>query len=179
MRTAGRFVLLGFAAVAVTVLLSVSIPAPAAHGVVRSSLASQLFNLINQDRAQAGLGPLQMSSQLNAEAQSWTNHMISTGDFQDDPGFASCFSLPGCVAAGSNVAEGFSTVQAMNAALMASPPHRANILGDYNLVGVGVAAASNGALWCTEDFALTGGVPSPGPHRHRHRPIGAASASPF
>jgi uncharacterized protein YkwD len=168
MKTAGRAVLVGLAMLAVTGLVSVLVPAPAAHGAVGSSLASQLFSLINQDRAQSGLAPLQMSPQLNAEAKAWTNHMVSTGDFRDDPAFASCFSLPSCVAAGSNVAEGFSSVQAINRGLMASPPHRANILGDYNLVGVGVVAAPNGTLWATEDFALTGGVPPPGRHRHRH-----------
>ena len=173
MRTAGRAVLFGLATLAVTALVSVSIPAPAAHGVVSSSLASQLFNLLNGDRAAAGLPSLQMSSQLNAEAQSWTNHMVSTGDFRDDPAYASCFSLPGCVAAGSNVAEGYSTVQAINGGFMASPPHRANILGDFDVVGVGVAAAPDGSLWATEDFASTTSVPPPGHHRH-HPPVPGA-----
>ena len=35
---------------------------------------------------------------------------------------------------------------------MASPSHRANILGDYNQVGIGVSVADDGRLWVTVVF---------------------------
>jgi uncharacterized protein YkwD len=35
---------------------------------------------------------------------------------------------------------------------MASPPHRANILGNYSHMGVGVAIDGSGRVWVTERF---------------------------
>jgi uncharacterized protein YkwD len=58
---------------------------------------------------------------------------------------------------GENLAMAPSVRQAQDL-LMASPPHRENILKpEYDRVGIGVVVAPNGERWFTEDFA--GGAP--------------------
>ena len=80
-----------------------------------------------------------------------------------------------------NVGFGPDTTALQNA-FMNSPPHRANILGDYNRVGVGAAFDGNGTLWVTLDF-IKGTRPRPAPRepfgqfenaagRERHSSVG-------
>lgn len=58
------------------------------------------------------------------------------------------------VSAGEDIAEGQPTVDSVVTAWMGSPPHRANILGDYNIIGTGFATSSdNQVYWCL-DFAF-------------------------
>ncbi len=52
---------------------------------------------------------------------------------------------------GENVGFG-PNVAALEQAFMNSAPHRANILGDYNRVGVGATRDSKGTLWVVVDF---------------------------
>ena len=48
---------------------------------------------------------------------------------------------------------GNMTADQMEAAWMASPPHRANIMnGAFTQVGVGIAFASDGRVWVCVDF---------------------------
>ena len=51
---------------------------------------------------------------------------------------------------GENIGFGYS-VQSLNDSLMASTGHRANIMGNYNRVGVGVVVQGT-HLWVTFDF---------------------------
>ena len=44
-----------------------------------SAGASQLFNLVNNERGNAGLPPLQWRDDIGAVAVSWTTQMASTG----------------------------------------------------------------------------------------------------
>src|SRR5207244_2769948 len=44
------------------------------------------------------------------------------------------------------------SVGSIQNAFINSPPHRANILGDYNRVGIGVVRDSNNTIWVTLDF---------------------------
>src|SRR5439155_20404421 len=70
----------------------------------------------------------------------------------------------------------------MHQAFMRSPGHRANILGDWNAVGVG--AYEGRLLWGTEDFAkvqpdeLATARPAPGLTPAPARRAGAAPARP-
>jgi uncharacterized protein YkwD len=49
--------------------------------------------------------------------------------------------------AGENLAQGFTDPQALTAAWMASPTHRANILDhDFNETGIGISNGKQGTL---------------------------------
>ena len=59
---------------------------------------------------------------------------------------------------GENVGRG-GTVDSLHKAFMASPGHKANILGDYNYAGIGTAS-SDGVLYVTVVFMKKGGGPT-------------------
>jgi uncharacterized protein YkwD len=105
------------------------------------------LQLVNQTRANAGVHPV--SWDPNTSAQSWADHLAATHSEGDDPGFA---NGPGCGHAG-NFAAASSVVEAHNA-LVASPPHYANMTGDYATVGIGVSRDSN-FTYVVEDYTRT------------------------
>ena len=59
-------------------------------------------------------------------------------------------------AGGEDIAEGQPDATSVVAAWMESPPHRANILGDFDRIGVGSARDSAGTVYWCADFALVG-----------------------
>ena len=130
-------------AVALTVL-GVATPAFASY-------SSTLASLVNHDRAAHGLAPLARSSALDAVASRWAHQMAANDKMSHNPSLAS--QVPsGWRALGENVAMGQPSPQAMEAAWMNSPGHRANILGSYTHVGVAFIVA-NGYTWGVEVFA--------------------------
>lgn len=159
--------------------LSVAVPAPAAHAAGEPTPATFL-SLLNDTRAGAGLAPLVLDPALGALARTWSLHMggvhARTGHPLVKPGaerdcersslchrpdlFAAIARLtPTWTAAAENIGYG-ATPAAVHAALLASPPHLANILGPFERVGIGVATDPvDGSLWVTFDF-VAGGVPA-------------------
>ena len=124
--------------------------------------------LINQQRLIYGLPAMNLSSELNSVAQSWTQTMISTGIF-------SHANLGGRLTAagynwsegGENIATGYLTPRDAVAGWMASLDHCQNILyPDYVSMGTGESAAPVGnfasgpATW-TQDFGVLVGQNSP------------------
>ncbi len=110
-----------------------------------------LLGAINAERSKARLTPLVESPEASALARSWAASMASAGvlahgTFGDRIGHV----FPDR-AAGEDIAGGQPTVSAVVAAWMASPGHRANILGPFNLIGVGEAVSPRGAVyWCVD-----------------------------
>lgn len=114
-------------------------------------LTRELYDLVNADRAAHGLPALGWDGQLAGLAQGWSQHMASTGglahrNMQEilNAGFSG---------AAENVLVGSCGMSAgqIEAAWMSSALHRRNILGGYNLVGIG-AVCANGRLWATQNF---------------------------
>lgn len=103
----------------------------------------------NTARAQNGLGALSLNSQLSTSAQLKANDMIAQNYWAHvSPGGTQpwyWFVQAGYdyVGAGENLAYGFSTSDAVTAGWMNSAGHRANILGDYQDVGYGIANGEN------------------------------------
>jgi uncharacterized protein YkwD len=115
---------------------------------------AELIAALNAERAKAGRVPrLVESPALNASALAWAKSMATQGVLTHGD-FARRISavVPGREAA-EDIAEGQTTVAEVVAAWMASPGHRANILGPYTQVGHGEATDSRGnRYWCV-DFA--------------------------
>ena len=111
--------------------------------------------LVNQDRAAAGLSPLAWSPCLGANAQAIANRIAAAGalnePYSDLQADLNC-GLGG--SAGEN--QGWCSCGAddgvMNTALMNSPDHKANILGNYHWIGTAWAIASNGYGYLAEEF---------------------------
>ncbi len=121
---------------------------PASETVVGGNLDGQAFEmiaLINQARTQAGLKPLVVNSALMRLAGERAS-ALANGPFTSDLAQygwpAQMEQAAGIQALGlgaENVAEASSVAQAF-ALLMASPPHRANMLDRYDTqIGVGIA----------------------------------------
>jgi hypothetical protein len=114
---------------------------------------------INASRAANGLAALSVDGGLRSHARNHTQDMIdadkiyhSTGDELKAAAGAGWSKL------GENVGRG-GTVDSLHKAFMASPGHKANILGDYNYAGIGTAS-SDGVLYVTVVFMKKGGGPT-------------------
>ncbi len=134
------------ALVLLSTLTVVGVLAPAASA---ASHESELLALMNSARAEAGLGPVTVHSDLTDDAVAWSQHMFSQGALSHNPNLASVTT--GWDKLGENVGLG-PTIGSLHDAFMASSSHRGNVLGDYEYVGVAVVAETPTKLWATVVF---------------------------
>jgi uncharacterized protein YkwD len=114
-----------------------------------TSDAFAYLSRLNAERHAHGLPSLTMRSDLNGVAQRWAAHMAAAHALSHNPGLVS--QVADWQAVGENVGSG-PTVADIDAAFMASPAHRGNVLDrTYNDVGIGTVR-SDGVLWITVDF---------------------------
>jgi uncharacterized protein YkwD len=119
---------------------------------------------INQERTSRSLRPLIFDLKIRDVARAWSDQMASSGNFVHNPNYAQQIP-PGWSRAAENIAMGSgtsATVAVLHQALMNSSGHRANILGDFTRVGVGVTV-SGGKMWVTQNFGKYANDPVPGP----------------
>ena len=128
----------------------------------------RVVELINVERTQADLDPLQIDSQLSQAAQVHTQSMAN-----DD--FFSHYGVDGSspferiqdtgyqyLAAAENIAAGYQTPEAVVEAWMGSAGHRANILNsDLTEIGVGYECLANdtGSVNYNSYWTTTFGTP--------------------
>lgn len=143
-------------------LFTVQVAAP-----VRADDALDVLTLVNQERANVGVGPLTLCARLNIAAQNHTNDMIAQQFFDHvnplsgkDPGDRITDAGYNWTAYGENIAVGYSTPQSVVAGWMGSSGHRANIL-DPSFVHMGLGSATgnymgfNSKYW-TQTFGAGG-----------------------
>lgn len=127
--------------------------------------------MTNQTRASVGLPPLVRDAGLDGMARQWSNHMagvyaVNGGQLVDaqaptncnltalchrpDLGSTLATIEPGWLRGGENIGMG-GDVEALGGAFVESSGHFANIVGDYNRVGIGVVADGD-RIWVTLDF---------------------------
>ena len=107
---------------------------------------------INAARASADLPPLAVDISLDQIAASWARSMASGGSLGHGPFADRVGSVYPNAAAGEDIAEGQPSPAEVVAAWMDDPPHRANILGPFDRLGVGLARADDGTLYWCADF---------------------------
>lgn len=105
--------------------------------------AAACVDAMNSQRDNADLLPFEGHECLASQAQQWAQEMERTGRMSHD-GFAQRLRACEFGVGSENVAWGYNTGAEVTAGWMASPGHRQNILGNYSVVGVGVA----GTYWC-------------------------------
>ncbi len=117
-----------------------------------STVERQVVELVNRQRAAYGLKSLTWNSALASGALLKARDLQQNRYFDhNSPTYGSPFNMMRSLgityrSAGENIAMGFSSAEAVVAAWMASPTHRANILnGSYGQIGVGYVA--NGGYW--------------------------------
>lgn len=118
--------------------------------VNRDDLATQVLNLVNQERTSRGLGALRMDSELTRAACVRAGEIAQSFSHTRPDG--SSWSTVSSVAYGENIAMGQQTAEKVVAAWMTSTSHRENILRQsYGSIGI-CAYKSNGVMYWVQLF---------------------------
>lgn len=127
-----------------------------------STEAEAVLNLVNDERAKAGLKPLKMSEELRSIANLKAKDMADNNYFSHtSPTYGSPFQMlqdfgVHYSAAGENIAAGQKTPQEVMNAWLNSSGHRANILNaNFDTLGVGVYHGGTYGVYWVQEF--TGG----------------------
>ncbi|MEX0834740.1 MAG: S-layer homology domain-containing protein, partial [Nitriliruptor sp.] len=137
------------AAILLTVVMTAGLVAPAAAGTVAPSLETELMALTNAERTNRGLPELRGSLQMARIAREWSNTMATEQNLYHRPNLGQAVD-GNWQRIGENVGVG-PNIPRIHQAFMDSPGHKANVLGDYTHVGVGVVE-HDGRLWLTLNF---------------------------
>jgi uncharacterized protein YkwD len=168
-RTAQRLL-----AVLSTVLVCAALVGPGASPATAAPSASgaemEFLQLLNRTRSDHGLAALQSDPGLIPIAREWSGAMASASKLshrQDLAAQVEARVTRSWTRVGENVGRGGS-VAGLHDAFLASPGHRANVVGQYNRVGVGVVITGD-TIWVTFNFmqgpaitGATGGSPPSG-----------------
>ena len=122
-----------------------------------SQFQQEVVNLVNEERAKAGLNALTVDMDVTAAAQARSKEQV-TSFSHTRPDGTKCFTAlaeQGVTyrSAGENIAFGQRTPKEVMNAWMNSEGHRANILSkNFTSIGVGLYESSNGTLYWTQMF---------------------------
>ena len=112
-----------------------------------SEFAEEVLRLVNIERANVGVQPLELSEDLTERANIRAEEIVEEFSHTRPDG-SSCFSILRGISyrtCGENIAAGSSTPEAVVEQWMDSPGHRANILNaNYKYLGVGYCYDENG-----------------------------------
>lgn len=117
----------------------------------------QIVNLVNEERAKAGLSPVTESSALSKAAYTRAQEISRNFSHTRPNGsyFSSILQQNGLsyISTGENIAYGQRTAQEVMNGWMNSASHRANILNpNYTTIGVGFYQGSNGTNYWSQLF---------------------------
>jgi uncharacterized protein YkwD len=127
--------------------------APAAHAAGNAD-ESGFYDATNSYRGQNGLAGLQYDAAASNVARAWSQQMANAATLSHNPNLVDQINsqvTTQWTRLGENVGFG-PTVDNIQNAFINSSAHRANILGDYNRVGIGTVRDSSGRIWVTLDF---------------------------
>ena len=121
-----------------------------------SATEADFLARINASRAANGLANLAVDGGLRSHARNHTQDMMDAGNiYHSTSAELQAAAGSGWSRLGENVGRG-GTPSSLHDAFMNSSGHRANILGDYNYVGVGTGS-TGGVLYVTVVFMKKGG----------------------
>jgi uncharacterized protein YkwD len=128
-----------------------------AASISTSTMNADIINGVNNYRKTRGLAPLRLLALAASEASRHSSNMASKkisfghGGF-DQRALAIANELNGTSSTGENIAFGKMTSKQVIDAWLKSPDHKANIEGNFNYTGVGVAKDSRGVVYYTQIF---------------------------
>ena len=124
-----------------------------------SSVEQQVLDLVNSERAKAGLKDLELDQELSNVAKTKSGDMRDNHYFSHtSPTYGSPFDMMksfgiGYTYAGENIAAGQTSASAVMKSWMNSPGHKANILnGNYTHIGVGYVQGGTYSRYWTQQF---------------------------
>jgi hypothetical protein len=127
---------------------------PAGAATTDSTSEAQFLRLLNLARAGSGRPMINLDATASNVARGWATSMANSGTLSHNPSYVSQinqFVTPDWTRVGENVGDGPS-VTSLQSAFWNSPGHKANMLGDYNRVGIGAVRDGSGQIWVTYDF---------------------------
>lgn len=134
-------------------------PSASTASANQSSYEQQVVNLVNKERAAAGLPALTVNATLSKVAEAKAADMRDNHYFDhQSPTYGSPFDMMrqfgvSYTSAGENIAKGQRTPEEVMNGWMNSPGHRANILNsNYTQIGVGYVTDSNGTGYWVQEF---------------------------
>lgn len=126
-----------------------------------SGSESGFLSKINAERSSRGLNTLSVDGGLVSHARKHTAEMIANNDlYHSSSGELQAAAGSGWSAIAENVGRG-NNVETLHRAFMESSGHKANILGDYNYVGIGTDTAPDNRLYVTVVFMKKGSTSPP------------------
>ena len=125
--------------------------------VSTTNMNADIINGVNAYRKSKGLPAMQLLAIAAAEAARHSSNMASKKVPFGHAGFnqralAIANEMQGTSATGENVAYGKMTTEQVIDAWLKSPNHKANIEGNFNYTGVGVAKDNKGVVYYTQIF---------------------------
>jgi uncharacterized protein YkwD len=129
----------------------------ASHVKAEGINAQMILHYVNLYRAKRHLSPLKLNSAISAEAthhsRDMANKAIPFGHRYFDTRIRHIYSeIKDCRAGAENVAFYKTNAKKLVDAWVASPGHRQNIVGNYNLTGIGIAYGKKGWAYYTQIF---------------------------
>jgi len=127
-------------------------------------MAADILVYINQYRVQHGLPKLVMNRVLSDEAlkhsADMATHVVPFGH----DGFSQRMDhlhqrIPASLSGAENVAYNYKTAKIVADGWINSPGHRQNLMGHYNLTGIGIAHDKMGRLYYTQMFLRSTDTP--------------------
>lgn len=119
-----------------------------------SSIQSEVLRLVNIERSKVGLSSLKLSNELSSVATKKSQDMADNNYFSHtSPTYGSPFDMMKQFGikytnAGENIAQGYSSAEAVMNGWMNSPGHKANILSsDFGTLGVGYVNKGGTTYW--------------------------------
>ncbi|KTD26016.1 MULTISPECIES: CAP domain-containing protein [Legionella] len=115
---------------------------------------------VNAYRAKHGLKPLKLNRLMSEEAakhsRDMAKHAIPFGHKYFDKRIHRLFAkIKQCQGGSENVAYNYRDGEEVVRNWLTSPGHRRNIMGNYNLTGIGLARDKKGKLYFTQIFLRT------------------------
>ncbi|SEN32738.1 Cysteine-rich secretory protein family protein [Chitinophaga rupis] len=125
--------------------------------VAAKSMDEQILYYTNKFRESKGLAPLQLVSTISKEAEDHSQDMAKGRTGFGHEGFEERVDHVGkklgrVAAAAENVAYGNLDAEGVVNGWIKSPGHRRNMLGDYNLIGIGSAQGKGNIIFFTQVF---------------------------
>jgi uncharacterized protein YkwD len=121
------------------------------------SMEEDILYYTNKYRQSKGKPPLELNSAISKEARNHSRDMAAGRTGFGHGGFSQRTArlkdkLGNVSGAGENVAYGDLDAEAVVQLWIKSAPHRKNLLGNYNLMGVGTANGKRGVVYFTQFF---------------------------
>lgn len=120
-------------------------------------LASDILVYVNQYRVQHGLSKLILSRDLTLEARQHSFDMATHAQPFGHGGFNDRIKhlynkIPEATSGAENVAYNYKTAKIVVDGWIKSPGHRQNLMGHYDLTGIGIARDKTGKIYYTQMF---------------------------